>query len=201
MKTKNQLNREGWLTELSVMITPLFKGFSLAKFRVTCGWPCKNATSRKVRRVGECHSELSSTDGHHEIFISPFLAEPGEVSGTLAHEMAHVAAGIKAGHGGKFNTVCKHVGLTNGKPTQAMPGPGLVEELAKLVAKLGAYPHAAMRRVAKPTKPSSAWKLLCPKCGCKFTVSKKWIEQSGIPTCGCGKKMKRAEEGDEDEDD
>src|SRR5262245_3291211 len=115
-------NREGWLTEVASQVEPFFVGFKLDPYRVTCGWPSRNGLGRRMRRVGECHGSKSSKAGIHEIFISPLLDKPLEVAGTLCHELAHAAAGIDAAHGKDFVKVCKHVGLTRGKPTSVMPG-------------------------------------------------------------------------------
>lgn len=135
------LNREGWLTELAKTIEPLFQGFKFAPYRVTCGWPHKEAVSRK-RRIGECHYPVRSLKegGVHEIFISPLLDKALDVAGTLTHEMAHVLAGHKAGHGKGFVTVCRQVGLTKGKPTSAVPGAELTDKLASRIKRLGSYP-------------------------------------------------------------
>ena len=142
-------NREGWLTEVSRGMEYLFKGFSLSKYRVTCGWPCVGALS-KARRVGECHGAKSSKDGVFELFISPVLDDPLEVAGTVCHELAHVAAGIDARHGSGFVKVCRHVGLTKGKPMSASPGPYLEERLGKLLLPLGPYPTPPCSLPASP---------------------------------------------------
>ncbi len=76
------MNREGWLTEVAKQMEPIFSGYKLPAYRVTCGWPCKNALGARTKRVGECHGVASSTGGNFELFISPLLADPLEVSGT-----------------------------------------------------------------------------------------------------------------------
>jgi len=187
---KTDKNREAWLTELGQMVQPLFKKFALKPYRVTCGWPCKGGLGSRSRVVGECHALESSKGGHHEIFISPTLDQPLDVAGTLCHETAHVAAGIAAQHKGMFLIVCRDVGLTKGKPKSVMPGDYLNGLLEGMISKLGPYPHAALLPVGKLTvKPPSTTSLECVECGCKVTISFKWIEESGLPTCGCGGEM------------
>lgn len=183
------MNREQWLTELAKGIEPIFKGFRLAKYRLTCGWPCKQALSRRNRRIGECHGSQSSKDGTHEIFISPSIDDQLEVAGTVAHEMVHVVAGIEAQHKGKFLSVARHIGLTKGKPTSAMPGERLNDQIKKILEPLGAYPHSALVPVGKTkTSNPSSVRLEC-ECGCRVTISRKMLEEYGPPTCACGGEM------------
>lgn len=191
-----ELNREGWLTELAKKVQPLFRKFHLDKkpYRVTCGWPCQGATSSTRRRVGECHSSKLSSGGLHEIFISPLIDNPLEVAGVLCHELAHVAAGIESAHGKWFTTVCISVGLVSGRPTSVMPGKLLNERLTRLIGPLGAYPHKALTVKLQQSKKQSTVKVLeCPECGCRITISNKWLDQCGAPTCACGEVLSERE--------
>lgn len=197
METSPNLNREGWLTELALQIEPVFKGFAIAKYRVTCGWPSTNALGMKSRRIGECHSSKSSKGDVFEIFVSPLLDVPIRVAGVLTHEITHIVAGIDAGHGPGFKKVCKIVGLTNGKPTEAMPGTLLEEKLDKIVEKLGPYPHQAIVPTLKTKKPPSSISLVCAECGCRISMSKKWHGEVGAPTCGCGGEMTEKSGGED----
>lgn len=167
---------------------PLFSEFKLKEYRVTCGWPHNRGTSAKNRVIGECHSPKNSASGKiHEIFISPLLAKPVDVTGTLVHELAHVAAGVEAAHGKLFVAVCKHVGLTKGKPTHVMPGERLGKKLLEMAESIGTYPHHAIVLTGKKKLPkqSSTIALEC-ECGCKVTIGRKHLENAGLPTCGCG---------------
>lgn len=191
----NRHNREGWLTEMvERMRLDVFRGFRLGKVRATCGWPCKGALSAR-RRIGECHPAESSADGTHELFVSPLLAKVDDVAGTLCHEVAHVAAGIKAAHGPGFKRVCAHVGLTRGKATSASPGDRLADKLRSLAGPLGPYPHAAMSPVGrKVSRVSSVVALECAEeCGCRVTISRKMLAEHGAPTCACGGKFETVE--------
>lgn len=183
------LNREAWLNELCSSMLPIFSKFEVSKklIKVTCGWPSSGGLSRR-QTIGQCFSSEVSTGGVFELFISPVLDAPLHVAGVLAHEVAHVAAGTKAGHGKWFKTVCKSVGLTNGKATSVLPGDRLNEKLSKLIEKLGDYPHRKIdpskSSIKKEKKPSSRTTLEC-ECGCKIQISNKWLE-NGRPTCVCG---------------
>jgi hypothetical protein len=137
--------------------------------------------ARRRKVVGECHALESSKAGVHEIFISPALDQPLEVAGTVCHEMAHVAAGIKAGHGQGYRKVCKSVDLTKGSPTNASPGPVLTERLHRIVESLGDYPHMALVPVVKLVKrPKTAVTLACLNCGCRVRISLKWLDEVGF---------------------
>lgn len=186
------MNREQWLTDLSAECVPFFKGFQLKPFRVTMGWPIEGGRPGKRQRVGECHALESSTGGFQELFISPVLEKPLEVAGVVCHELAHVAAGMKAKHGTGFVRVCKHVGLTTGKPTAVMPGEKLNESLQRIVDKLGEYPHKKMKLAMEAVKPGSGVVLVC-ECGFRCSTSQKWITEVGVPTCACGNDLKERE--------
>ena len=198
------MNREAWLTEVAkTILEPLYPGGLKGRpYRVTCGWPSTGGLGGKTRRIGECHALESSKDKVHEIFISPVLDQPLDVAGTLAHELAHVAAGIKAGHGKEFVEVCKLVGLTAGKAKSAGPGTLLQERLRRALTKLPPYPHAAIVPVVKvKAARSSNMSLVCSaeECGCRCTMSVRWLgeEGPGLPTCGCGS-LFRLKGGDDD---
>jgi hypothetical protein len=180
--------REEWLSELAKCVHPIFKGFAMAPYRLTCGWPCRNGLGRRRRTVGECHARESSKEGVHEIFISPVLDEPLEVAGTVCHELAHVAAGIKAGHGKGFVTGARHSGLTRNRPTSAMPSSILESRLRKMLESLGPYPHSAVLPALRmrPAKPRTSVKLTCPSCQCVVTIGISNLKSAGLPTCGCG---------------
>lgn len=186
-KTVTVVNREQWLTDVAKQVEPVFHGFLVPPYRVTCGWPTRGAVSTRRRVVGQCHGAKSSSGGLYELFISPVLAEPLEVAGTLCHELAHVAAGTEAGHGGKFVKVCRHVGLDKGKPTNVMPGDRLNDRLRKIIEVQGAYPHSAIVPILKQVKVARpAVRLECEECGCKVSMSAKWYAEAGAPTCACG---------------
>jgi len=182
------MNREAWLTEVAHQCLPIFKGFTIGKFRVTCGWPCTMALS-KNRRIGECHGPKSSSDGHSELFISPLLDKPVEVAGVLCHEIAHIAAGVEAAHGKQFLKVCTHVGLTHGKPTSISPGKRLTDRLHEITSKVGKYPHSAMKPMTKKAVKGSSVSVLECDCGCRITMSNKMLDEYGPPTCTCGKEF------------
>lgn len=183
----SEINREAWLTELGKRIEPVFAGTKLLPYRVTCGWPCHRALSTRRRVVGQCFGAESSKDGKHELFISPLLDAPLEVAGTLCHEMTHVAAGVQASHGPGFVKIANFIGLTKFKPTAAMPGQRLEERIQKELDKIGPYPHSAIVPImTRKVRPKTHVSLVCSECQCRIQISIKWLETSGVPSCGCG---------------
>ncbi len=189
------MNREGWLTELAKRVEPVFATFKMDPYRVSCGWPSCKGLAGKGRVVGECTAKEASKAQVCEIFISPLLDKPLEVAGTLCHELAHVAAGVYAQHGKDFVRVCKHVGLSKGKPTTVMPGDRLNDRLARIIEVQGAYPHQRIQPVLRRVERSNTTaKLVCTGCGCRLYMSRKWLENAGLPRCGCGGEVVDAEE-------
>jgi hypothetical protein len=187
--TKSRKNREEWLTEAAREIEPFFGNHrsALKPYRVTCGWPLSGGLGRTRRTVGQCFGAESSAGGTFELFISPTLVKPLDVTGTLAHEMTHVVAGIEAAHGKDFKKIAHYVGLTKGKPREAGPGPLLEQSLLKIVERLGEYPHSALIPRGKiKSRTNGVITLRCLECGCTVRIAKKWVGISGLPVCGCG---------------
>jgi hypothetical protein len=181
------MNREQWLTDMALQVRPLFSAFRIDPYRVSCGWPSSKGLAGRGGVVGECTGKEASQGGVYEIFISPLLDKPLEVAGTLCHELAHVAAGVGAQHGKEFVRVCKYVGLTKGKPTHVMPGDRLNDRLSKLIDIQGAYPHQRIQPILRRVeRTSTTARLLCTVCGCRLSMSFKWLESVGMPRCGCG---------------
>lgn len=179
-------NREGWLTEVARRMEPLFSGWALAPYRITCGWPCRGGLAVGKRVLGECHALEASGGKVHEIFISPTMDDPVQVAGVSCHELAHVAAGVKAGHGPRFVKVCRHVGLNRDRPTSAAPDDRLTETIMRIVEAVGPYPHIAVSPVLKRSKSTTQVSLRCPSCACTVRISPSWVKRSGRPVCGCG---------------
>jgi len=190
------MNREQWLTDLSTEVTPLFKGFALKPFRLTVGWPISRGRPGKRQVLGECHALESSTAGLNEIFITPLIADPIQVAGVVCHELAHVAAGVEAAHGRGFVKVCRHVGLTRGKPTSVMPGERLEESLKRIVGRLGKYPHEVMQLKTVEAKRQPTGVTLVCDCGFRCSTSRKWVSEVGVPTCACGAKLEEQVKGE-----
>lgn len=183
------MTREAWLIAGVEQMTPMFKskGYEVPKLRVSCGWPSIKGLSAKSRRIGECWAAEASTDGVHQIFISPFLDQkvtPGEVLATLVHEVVHAVVGLDKKHGKEFRKCALAVGL-DGKMTATFAGPELLAHIEGWEKQLGPYPHASLDALKRPTKKQTArmLKAECKECGYTARLTKKWIEEVGWPHC------------------
>lgn len=184
--------REEWLTAAAAAIRPIFDEAEIApypKLRFSCGFP--KARGGK-RFIGQCFSATVSKDKTFEVFVSPELDDPYEVIDTLTHELVHAVDHCKNGHRAPFTAICRAIGLTKGKPKQAGADADLEKQLRKILRTLGAYPHAKITRRKVVKQGTRMLKIACPKCGYTVRTTRKWIDH-GLPTCPCGKKMRRAD--------
>ncbi len=183
--------REQWLDAMTKALRPKFKAAGVeipAKVRVSCAWPSEGALARKHRRVGECWPATASADKRVEIFISPTEHEGVRVAGILVHELIH-AARPDASHGPKFKAAMGPLGLT-GKATATTESQALKDDLARLIKRIGKYPHSPLKLAGQRTKTQTTrlLKIECPECGYTARTTAKWLEV-GLPTCPCGMLM------------
>lgn len=175
-------NREAWLTALVSEIRPAFEaiGFPLpALIRVTCGFPSRHARSLN-RAIGEHWSPSASSDGTHEILISPVEDDPVKVAAILFHELSHAACGNT--HRGDFVAAVRMLHL-EGKPTSTFAGQKFHDEWSALIDSLGPYPHAALRVGAdRKVQSTRMLKACCPQCGYTIRLTAKW-QALGLPIC------------------
>jgi len=179
------MNRERWLTECVSALRPMFREAGQPipkKIRVSCSWPSRGA--RKLD--GEAWSNEHSQDGCFEIFISPLLDDPIEVSAVLVHELVHCAVGFKEKHGKRFGALARAVGL-EGKTATSVAGSELKAGLKEIAKGIGRYPHARLAYAEDDGKKQSTRmkKLSCQDCGYTVRTTQKWIEV-GLPVCPCG---------------
>ncbi len=146
--------------------------------RFSCGFP----KGGRGKLVGQCWSSSLSKDGTHEIFISPALDAPPEVTYTLAHELIHANVGLEAGHRQPFRTVALSIGLT-GPMTATFPTAPLLLLITDWCQDLGDYPHAVLSDPFRTKQTTRMIKCTCPECGYLARVSRKWIEEAGPPRC------------------
>jgi hypothetical protein len=74
--------------------------------------------------------------------------------------------------------------------TATVPGEALKARLKELIGQLGDYPHARLVASNKPkTQTTRMLKVTCQQCGCVVRMTRKWLDEAGLPTCGCGGKM------------
>ena len=194
------MNREQWLSECIQQLRPDFEQVAYAlpeRIRASCSWPSKSGLANKKRRIGEAWSAKNSADQSCEVFISPVLKDPLEVAATLVHELVHCAVGVEEGHKGKFTKLAKAIGL-EGKMTATHAGETLKARLSAVTTAVGRYPHAELTHSNAPkAQKCRLLKVVCA-CGCVCRITRKWLDEVGPPTCGCGGVMVE-EESDGDE--
>jgi hypothetical protein len=195
------MNREQWLNECIKQLRSDFEQLAHPlpeKIRASCSWPSKSGLAAKKRRIGEAWSSRNSADQSHEVFISPVLKEPIEVAATLVHELVHCAVGVEEGHKGRFPRLAKALGLV-GKMAATTASAELKAHLQQITDSIGPYPHAELTH-SNATKKQGCrlLKVVC-ECGCVVRMTRKWLDEVGPPTCGCGSPMVE-EEGDGDDE-
>lgn len=211
------MNREGWLTEATQALYEQFLKPQGLRFtgpvRVSCGFPCRRATSKSNGRIGECHAPTASADGTREIMIHPKLAHPLDgshndgygVLPTLLHELIHACMDPGVGHKAKFAKAAVEAGL-EGKPTSTYAtDPEIREKLQAIADKLGKYPHASLDASGGKVQTTRLLKVMCVDCGYvneqgngyTTRTTRTWIEDAGLPICPCGNTMSLFEAGEE----
>lgn len=177
-------NREDWLANLARGLGPWFAdlGYPIPAVRFAIGFP---SSGKRGRVIGECWSADSSADGTHEILIRPDQADPLEVAAILAHELAHAAVGLAAGHGPIFKKVANAIGL-EGPMKSTRPGDAFKRTVRPILAAVGPLPHASLDWLRSSGPPKQSTRLLkakCPHCGYTVRITRKWIDEVGTPHC------------------
>ena len=187
--TNGYQHRETWLHALADKLVPtVFVAHDVSSnVRYSCGFPSKKALlSTKGTALGQCWYPEQSGDDHHEIFISPVIDDPLKVAAVMVHEICHVVAGSKAKHGPVFKKVFYDVGMED-KATECNASVTLQGQLIPILADLGPYPMAALdaRRMTTGIKKQTTrlLKVECPMCGYTVRMTKKWVDDVGLPHC------------------
>lgn len=179
------MTREHWLLAGVGALRPLFVdvGKPLPEVvHASIGFPSRGAVSQRRRIMGQCWSGEASKDGNCHIFVSPVHDTPVAVLDTLTHELVH-AVTPGAAHRGKFITVSRAIGLTEGKPTNASAGTDLRVKLEHIADDLGPLPHSVLTALGRVAKQSTRMvKCECPDCGYTARTTRKWLE-IGTPIC------------------
>lgn len=179
--------REAWLHAVAKELGALFAEHDAtipSNIRISCGWPSVKGLASKHQRIGECWSETSSADGHHEIFVSPILSDATRVTGVLAHELIHATVGNKHGHKAPFKRLALAIGL-EGKMTATTEGPAFIAAIEPILARVGPYPHAELRAMSngRAKQTTRLLKVECEECGYTARVTAKWLDDVGAPHC------------------
>lgn len=189
------INREHWLQNCGEIIVPHIEDIAakkLANFLISVSMPTKRGLSEKNRVVGQCIYPVKDGNKFH-LFIHPMLVAPEDVAGTIAHELVHILA---KGHGRDFGRIALPLGLSKPLKT-ADPTDAFFDltdkkgrSIRTMLAKLGPYPHEALDISGRTAAPTLLLPVICPKCGFKSRITKKWIKEPGLPICACDGKTK-----------
>lgn len=179
-KTQTRI-REKWLNEAIEAIRPFFtaKGYKVpVGIRISVGFPY-----RGQKATGQCFSPEVSADKSFEIFVSPVIADSPTVLTILVHEIVHTVVGTEAKHKKLFKQCAIAVGL-EGKMTATHAGEKLTEQLRKISAKLGPYPHAELNPTKTEKKQTTRLiKVSCPECDYVARVTRVHLDEKGAPIC------------------
>lgn len=191
----NFSERESWLAAAAVALQhQVFPRANIEaqqweqrRYRVGCGFPIGYRGSRTGKvTLGQAFDPSISGDGTFEVFINPILYKPLDVLAVLAHELAHVWAGIQCGHRGEFARVARAIDLV-GPLTSTSAGSWLSAELADIAQILGTYPHAKVDPNARRKQGTRLLKLQCNSCGWTARLSglqaRRLHDASACPVC------------------
>lgn len=180
-------HRETWLHALMAELREPFKrlGHPIPeRVRIGVGFPSVRGIASRNQRIGECWSNERSGDDHHEIIISPVIADGMRVAGILAHELIHAAVGVEHGHKGPFRAMARGLGL-EGKMTATTEGDAFKRLAHPILDPIGPYPHAELHAMTNGRKKRVARliKCECPECGYVARVARQWLDDRGAPHC------------------
>ena len=185
--TNHHDTREPWLLAVAKYAeVELFepKGYTLPKYRVTCGFPHTGAFAAKKKRIGECWYPESSKDETTEIIVSMTVDDSRQAIGVLLHEMVHAAVGCGFGHGPVFRKCALGIGLT-GKMTATTESQQLVDDfITPVIKELGGYPHARLDYSKRKKQGTRMVKIQCMNCGIILRASRTVADQCHTcPAC------------------
>lgn len=187
---KLSTNRENWLQNCAELLVPtveLASEKAMPNFRISVGFPSRNALSLKKRVIGQCWNKAVCVNGVYQLFISPLLGDVMEVTATIAHELIHAAVGTEHGHKTPFIRAARAMSLA-GKPTATYASDHFKEQVQPLLDQLGPYPHGGMT-VNPNYRPAPGRMVLvtCPdrECDMKLRMTRKWLDNAeyGPPIC------------------
>jgi hypothetical protein len=174
--------RQDWIERAVVEFRTVFAPHAVVpdNVRVSIGFPKGSHGGKKA--IGQCWSAKASTDGHHEIFISPELSKAHDVLTTIAHELVHATVGCECGHKGAFKKLATQIGFL--APMTCTPaGPDMIAACSTIATKLGDYPAGALLTNTRKKQTTRLLKCECETCGYTVRVTRKWVEDAGTPIC------------------
>ena len=182
----NTINREQWLAACAAHLRARYAdaGYTLPEFRLSVGWPSRNALSSRNRTIGQCWPASTCADGVPQVFISPALSDATRVADVLAHECGHVIL-PRAGHRSAFKRCVESIGLV-GKPTATVGSSQFNDWIRDaVIPDIGDYPHAQIDATSGKRQSTRLIKCQCGECGYTARTTRQWLIAQGAPLCPC----------------
>lgn len=180
LPTKYRTSEE-WLKQAVEALRPHFRraGHEIPALRASVGWTSVGAHGR---RIGECWSTRSSSDGMNTIFINTSLVNSMHILDVLAHELVHAVDDCQHKHGREFAKIAKSVGLQGPPWRSACSDVPLLEILHGIALDLGHHPYGVIQPSSSSTREMNSGRVVCPKCGFTCRTLAGW-RSVGHPLC------------------
>lgn len=179
-------NREAWLQAGIGHLDQVFAaaGVTLPAVHASVGFGYGSRGSKSAV-IGQCWDRKASADGKAHVFVSPTISDGEQALSTLAHELIHAAIGTDEGHGPRFKSVARAIGLV-GPMRATVAGDNFTDQARAIIEKIGAYPHAAIsmadREAAGISKQGTRMlKFVCSATGYTVRTTQKWVDLYGAP--------------------
>jgi hypothetical protein len=195
--------REAWMLAAVEAMRPWYVEADLAPVpdvSISVGWA--GGRGKKVGVRGQCWASHTTSDKRPAVFITPDNDNPFDIVGIILHEMNHAADDGVSGHKGAFAKRATALGFQKPFTSSEGKSPELVERLNGVLSDLGPFPHGSitdrshgltgLNPLAPPIQTTRMLKVECLACGCILRMTAKWINDAGLPTCGCGEQMVQA---------
>jgi len=162
-------------------ITPIFasRGHVVPPVKVSIGW---SGSGQRSSTIGECWSTNSSADKVNQIFIVPSLGDAVQVLDVLTHELVHAVDDCEHRHGKEFKEIALSIGMVGPKMRSASAGPALKARLTAIAAKLGPFPHGALKRRPPRATKVNPPRVKCHQCDYNLAIPKRFLHL-GPPIC------------------
>ena len=172
---------EDWLKHAIEALRPHFAmaGYEIPEVRATVGW---TSAGMHGRRIGECWSTRSSSDGVNAIFINTSLVNSMHILDVLAHELVHAVDDCQHKHGREFVRIAKAVGLQGPPWRSASSDVPLLEVLHGIAMKLGHHPYGVIQPRVSSFREMNSGRVVCPECGFTCRTLAGW-KSAGHPLC------------------
>lgn len=172
---------EDWLRHAVDALKPHFAnaGYEIPEVRASVGW---TSAGMHGRRIGECWSTRSSSDGENAIFINTSLVNSMHILDVLAHELVHAVDDCQHKHGREYAKIAKAVGLKGPPWRSACSDVPLLEVMHAIAMKLGHHPYGVIHPQSTTFREMNSGRVVCPECGFTCRTLAGW-RSVGHPLC------------------